>query len=414
MHFIDLMKSRQQVAQLTHPELLYEHLKKKGRTAYVGMDPTAQSLHVGHLMTIMGLRRWQQCGHRVIALLGGGTAMIGDPSGKTDLRKMMQEEDIARNGERFKGQLAKFIDLGNPAKGLLLNNLDWLKELSYLPFLRQIGPHFSVNRMLTAECFKQRLEKGLSFLEFNYMLLQSYDFLHLNKVYDCTLQMGGDDQWSNMLGGMELIRRLTNSQAFCLTMPLLTTSEGKKMGKTEAGAVWLDPDMTSPYEYYQYWRNVDDSLVMNCLRFFTELDDDRLQGLGQLKGQEINEGKKVLAFEATSLLHGPDEAKKSAATSQGLFTKDKGLGGLLGDEPHHLISKSDFQGSNLVIDLLVVSQICPSKAEARRLIKQGGLTIDGEKIDDFGATLSESDLQKEAGVLVRKGKKHYYRLGFSE
>ena len=410
MGFIETLRERGLIAQITHEDELREHLKEAPRTAYIGFDPTAASLHVGSLLQIMTLRRWQQAGGRVVALVGGGTVMVGDPTGKSELRQMLTPETIAGNMVGIKKQLEHFIDFSSPSRAIMVNNYDWLGKLNYLEFLREIGPHFSVNRMLTAECFKQRLEKGLSFLEFNYMLLQSYDFLHLYRHEQCTLQMGGDDQWSNILAGMELVRRLAGGKAFCLTTPLLTTSDGKKMGKTEKGAVWLDGSLTSPYEYFQYWRNVEDSVVGNSLAYFTELPMTEVNRLAALTGAGINEAKKVLAFEATRLLHGKEAAEQAAAAAQKLFSGGDGAGG---NEPEVLLAASEFGDGMGVLDLLVKAKVVPSKAEARRLVEQGGLAINGEKVDDIHGKIVRSDFKDESGCLIKKGKKHYFRLRLS-
>lgn len=411
MGFLETMKDRGMIAQITHEEELTEHLATGRRTAYIGFDPTASSLHIGSLMPIMGLRRWQQAGHRVIALVGGGTALVGDPSGKTDMRQMLTQDQVRANMEGIKVQLGKFLDFSTPERGLMVNNADWLAPLNYLSLLREVGPHFSVNRMLTAECFKQRLEKGLSFLEFNYMILQSYDFLHLFRTEQCTVQMGGDDQWSNILGGMELVRRLGGGKAFCLTYPLLTTSDGKKMGKTEKGAVWLDPQLTSPYEYYQFWRNVEDAKVGDCLAFFTELPLDEVRRLASLEGSQINDAKIVLAFEATKLLHGEAAAAEARASASSLFAS--GAAGT-GSEPVHYLSSEQAGAAANILEAVCLSGIVESKGEARRLITQGGLTVDGEKVTDLGYTIDRTRLSSADGVLIRKGKKHYYRLKISE
>lgn len=411
MSFIEVMKDRGMIAQITHEEELSEHLTGTARTAYIGFDPTASSLHVGSLMPIMGLRRWQQAGHRVVALVGGGTALIGDPTGKTDMRQMLTQDQIRFNMDGIKKQLSRFVDFSSPDKGIMVNNADWLAPLMYLPLLREIGPHFSVNRMLSADCFKQRMEKGLSFLEFNYMILQSYDFLHLFRAETCTVQMGGDDQWSNMLGGMELVRRLGSGKAFCLTFPLLTTSDGKKMGKTEQGAVWLDPEQTSPYEYFQFWRNVEDAKVAECLAFFTDLPMTEVRRLSAFDGAKINDAKIALAFETTKLLHGEAEAVKARESASTLFTAG-GIGG--GSEPEHTLTSEQVGSEVNVLEALLMSGIIESKAEGRRLISQGGLTLDGEKITELSYTMSRSSLEKSAGVLIRKGKKHYYRLRISD
>jgi tyrosyl-tRNA synthetase len=411
MGFLESMQERGMVAQITHEDELKEHLGSGVRTAYIGFDPTAVSLHVGSLMPIMGLRRWQQAGHRVVALVGGGTALIGDPSGKTDMRQMLSQDQIRTNMEGIKKQLSRFIDFSSPQKGIMVNNADWLAPLMYLPLLREIGPHFSVNRMLAADCFKQRMEKGLSFLEFNYMILQSYDFLHLYRAEHCTLQMGGDDQWSNMLGGMELVRRLGNGKSFCITFPLLVTSDGKKMGKTEKGAVWLDETQTSPYDYFQFWRNVEDAKVKDCLSFFTELPMLEINRLSALHGAKINEAKVALAFEATKLLHGEDAAQKAKEAAAALFTA--GTSGDA-DAPVHTLRAVEVGESLNVLDALVLAGILESKAEGRRLLSQGGLTVGSEKISDLGYTISRSALSTSDGVLIRKGKKHYYRLKISD
>ncbi|MDQ3230764.1 MAG: tyrosine--tRNA ligase [Pseudobdellovibrionaceae bacterium] len=397
------------LAQVTHEDELRAHLTGAVRTAYAGFDPTADSLHVGHLLPVLGLRRWQQAGHRVIALLGGGTALVGDPTGKTDMRQMADAETINARAEHFKKQLAPFIDFTDPKKGMVLNNADWLLKLQYLPLLREFGVHFSVNRMLTADSVKLRLEKGLSFLEFNYMILQSYDFYHLNKHEDCSVQLGGDDQWSNMLGGMELVRRKEQKQAFCVTLPLLVTSEGKKMGKTEKGAVWIDPNLTPPFDFFQYFRNIDDSMVEQCLFYFSDLPVAEVKRLGALRDREINDAKIVLAFEATKLVHGEEEANKAKSMAAGLFAG--GAGGKP-EAPEALVSAKDLPAGAAVsvVDVLVLAGIFASKSEARRLIEGGGLSLDNEKVTSTTATLDVARLKTEDGVLVRKGKKSYHTL----
>ena len=410
MGFLEVMQERGMLAQITHEEELRAHLSSGVRTAYAGFDPTADSLHVGHLLPVLALRLWQQAGHRVIVVLGGGTAMVGDPSGKTDMRSMQTPEAIAARVELFRAQLAPFLDLSNPAKGIVVNNADWLLTLSYLPMLRDIGVHFSVNRMLTADCFKQRLEKGLSFLEFNYMILQSYDFYHLSKFHDCSVQLGGDDQWSNMLGGMELVRRKEKKQAFCVTLPLLANSDGKKMGKTERGAVWIDPKLTSPYEFFQYFRNVDDEMVEKCLYYFSDLQAAEVKSLAALKGQQINEAKIILAYEATKLVHGEPEAAQARAKAAALFAG--GSAKLEAEAPEAWLKLSDLPAAatyNLV-DVLVMAKIFASKSEARRMIEQGGLAVDGEKVVSTQASLTLARLQGSEGVLVRRGKKLYHTL----
>ena len=411
MDFVETLKGRGMLAQITHPEELHAHLAEGPRTAYIGFDPTASSLHVGSLMPIMALRRWQQAGHRVIAVVGGGTALVGDPSGKSDMRQMLTREQIDTNMAGIKQQLERFVDMSDPSRGIILNNADWLVPLHYLEFLREIGPHFSVNRMLTAECFRQRLEKGLSFLEFNYMLLQSYDFLHLYREQACTIQMGGDDQWSNILGGMELVRRLVpNGKSFCITFPLLTTSDGKKMGKTEKGAVWLDADRTSPYEYFQFWRNVEDAKIRDCLAYFTELPMTEVDRLGQLAGAAINEAKVVLAYEATRLLHGEKEAILAREAAAQLFAGVSGHG----NEPEVVIDRKVLGDGLEVLEFLVITGIAPSKSEARRLVAQGGLVINGQKVEDMSYRVTPNDFLGAEGCLIRKGKKHHYRSRISD
>lgn len=405
MDFIGVMKERQMMAQVTHEDELIDHLSEAPRTAYAGFDPTADSLHVGHLLPVLGLRRWQQAGHRAIALCGGGTGLIGDPTGRTELRKVLDEDRINQNIEAFKKQLGRFLDFSSPEKGLLLNNAEWLKPLSYLPFLREVGPHFSVNRMLGAECFKQRLEKGLSFLEFNYMIFQSYDFYQLYLDHNCTVQIGGDDQWSNMLGGMELIRRKERGQAFCFTMPLLATSSGKKMGKTEGGAIWLDADKTSPFDLFQYFRNLEDDIIETCLYYFSDLAVSDIKDLLS-PGKNINEAKIVLAFEACKLIHGDEEASKSRDLAAKLF--DKSSQGE--DAPVVELDGDQFSEGASLLDILAAAKIIPTKSEGRRLMQQGGLQVDGEKANDPKALADLARFSGENGVLVKKGKKGFYRL----
>lgn len=395
------------LAQVTHEDELREYLKTGVRTAYAGFDPTADSLHVGHLLPVLALRRWQQAGHRVIALVGGGTAMVGDPSGKSEMRQMMTEEVIDQRVLRLKKQLSPFIDFSSPEKGIVVNNGDWLKGLMYLPMLREIGVHFSVNRMLSADCFKQRYEKGLSFLEFNYMILQSYDFLHLNKHEDCAVQLGGDDQWSNMLGGMELVRRKEHKQAFCATVPLLVNSQGKKMGKTESGALWLDPNMTSPYDFFQYFRNIDDDMVEKCLFYFTDLSVDEVRHWSGLKDKAINDAKVELAWQATKLVHGEEEANKSKGMASSLFAG----GGAAPNAPEVLIDGAHIQGAAInIVDLLTLSKLFPSKSEVRRMIEQGGLSLDGEKVETMELSIDTERLKSKDGILVKKGKKSFHVL----
>ena len=404
MNFVELLQSRTMLAQVAHPEELSSHLATGKRAAYAGFDPTAESLHVGNLMPIMALRRWQQAGHKAIVLMGGATAMIGDPSGKTEMRQMLTVEIIDKRIELLKKQFARFLDL-SPTNFAMTNNADWFRDMKYLPLLREIGADFTVNRMLAAECFKQRYEKGLSFLEFNYMILQSYDFLHLNRSFDCTVQLGGDDQWSNMIGGMELIRRREKKQAFVCTVPLLVNSAGLKMGKTEQGAVWLDPNMTPPYDLFQYFRNVEDASVEKCLFYFTDLPIDQVRRLGGLKDAAINDAKVTLAFEVTKLIHGESEATRARDQAKSLF------GGAGGDDaPVVEISRASFGDGLPVIDVLVAVKICETKSEARRLIEQGGLTIDDEKITDPKWILSVARFVDGSSALIRKGKKNFYKL----
>jgi tyrosyl-tRNA synthetase len=402
MSVLDILKERGYVEQLTHEDEIAELLAKEKITFYIGFDPTADSLHVGHFLGMMVMAHMQQAGHRPICLIGGGTAMVGDPSGKTDMRKMMTPEDIAHNGERFKKQMQRFIDFCE-GRALMLNNADWLLELNYVEFLRDIGVHFSVNRMLTAECFKQRLDKGLSFLEFNYMLMQSYDFLELNRQCNCVMQMGGDDQWSNILYGVDLIRRKESKPAYGLTFTLLTTSDGRKMGKTERGALWLDAEKTSPYDFYQYWRNVDDADVEKCLALLTFLPMDEVRRLGAFKDKEINMAKKRLAFEVTKLIHGHDEAEKAQQAAEALF----GGAGALDNAPTVSIA-TDLIGTKL-LDVLASTGIVPSKSEGRRLIQQGGLYIGDTKVSDPDFLLT-ADLFENNGLIIRKGKKNYHRI----
>ncbi|WP_373897671.1 tyrosine--tRNA ligase [Haloimpatiens sp. FM7315] len=389
------------IKQTTHEEIK-DILEKEKITFYIGFDPTADSLHVGHFIALMFMAHMQREGHRPIALVGGGTAMVGDPSGRTDMRKMLTKEDIEHNVSQIKKQLERFIDFSD-GKALLVNNADWLLNLNYVDFLREIGSCFSVNKMLTAECFKQRLEKGLSFLEFNYMLMQGYDFLELNRKYNCAMELGGDDQWSNMLAGIDLVRRKESKQVYAMTCTLLTNSEGKKMGKTAKGALWLDPEKTSPYDFYQYWRNVNDSDVEKCLSLLTFVPMEEVKRLGALKDAEINEAKKVLAFEVTKLVHGEDEAKKAQNAAEALF----GSGNNLDNVPTVMVDDSSIGG--LLLDILVEGKIVPSKSEGRRLIQQGGISINDELIKDAKALLEDRFFNDGEG-LVRRGKKKFYKI----
>jgi len=392
------------IQQVTHEEPLKEMLEKEKVTFYIGFDPTADSLHVGHFLQMVVMAHMQRAGHRPIALLGGGTTMVGDPSGKNDMRKMLTKEQINSNAESFKKQFSKLLDFSD-GKAIMVNNADWLLDLNYVNFLRDIGVHFSVNRMLAAECFKSRLERGLTFLEFNYMLMQSYDFLELYRRYNCKIQFGGDDQWSNIIGGVELVRKVEGGDAYGMTFTLLTTSTGKKMGKTESGAIWLDPEKTSPYEFYQYWRNVEDADVRKCLSLLTFLPMDEVNRLSSLEGQEINEAKKILAFEVTKLVHGEEEARKAQNAAEALFEG-------AGDSekiPGTSISKETLLSNSRVVDILILTNLAPSKGEAKRLITQGGIYINEERIDNFDREVNESDF-KDGRMMIRKGKKIYHRV----
>ena len=402
MSVLDTLVERGFVHQLTHEEEIAELLAKEKITFYIGFDPTADSLHVGHFLGMMVMAHMQRAGHRPICLIGGGTAMVGDPSGKTDMRKMMTRETIQHNGECFKKQMRRFIDFSED-KALMVNNADWLLQLNYVGMLRDVGASFSVNRMLTAECYKQRLERGLTFLEFNYMIMQAYDFLQLHRQLDCIMQMGGADQWSNILAGADLIRRKEGKPAYGLTFTLLTTSDGRKMGKTEKGALWLDPEKTSPYDFYQYWRNVDDADVQKCLALLTFLPMEEVRRLGALKDQEINTAKKVLAYEVTQLVHGQEAADKAQQAAEALF----GGAGVLDNAPTVSISR-EMIGMKLV-DVLAAVGIFASKGEGRRLIQGGGLYVADVKVADPDYVLS-GDLFDGNSVLIRKGKKSYHRL----
>ena len=404
----DVLKERGFIAQCTYEEDLKKALENEKVTFYVGFDPTADSLHIGHYIPIMAMAHMQKFGHRPIALVGGGTAMIGDPSGKTDMRKMMTREMVDANASAIKKQLSRFISFDED-KAIMADNADWLLGLNYVEFIRDIGAHFSVNRMLTAECYKQRLERGLTFLEFNYMLMQSYDFLMLNQKYGCTVQMGGDDQWSNMLSGADLIRRKERKDAFAMTFQLLLTHDGKKMGKTVAGALWLDPKKTSPYDFYQYWRNVDDEDVEKCLALLTFLPMDEVRELGALEGSEKNKAKRVLAYEVTKLVHGEEEANKAQQAAEALF----GGGALAGSVPTTHITEAQLDEDARVTTWAVNCGLCKSRGEARKTVEGGGLYIGDEKVSDVNKTLTWAELQGE-GVLLRKGKKSYHKLVAAE
>ncbi|GAB6149526.1 MULTISPECIES: tyrosine--tRNA ligase [Clostridium] len=402
VNVFDTLMERGYIKQTTHEEEIRELLGKEKITFYIGFDPTADSLHVGHFIAMMFMSHMQKAGHRPIALVGGGTAMIGDPSGKTDMRKMLSEEQIQANVAGIKKQLSRFIDFSDD-KAILVNNADWLLGAKYVEFIREIGVHFSVNKMLTAECFKQRLEKGLSFLEFNYMLMQAYDFLELNRKYGCVMELGGDDQWSNMIAGMDLIRRKERKPAFAMTCSLLTNSEGQKMGKTVGGALWLDAEKTSPYDFYQYWRNVADADVEKCLSLLTFVPMDEVKRLSSLEGAAINEAKKVLAFEVTKLVHGEEEAKKAQTAAEALFNG----GADMSNVPTIEVEK-DAIGTSL-LEILLNGKAIPSKKEGRRLIEQGGLYMNDENVKDPNIVLQESDLE-DGSALIKKGKKKYYRI----
>ena len=398
----DVLKERDLIAQTTHEEEIRELLGKEKVTFYIGFDPTADSLHVGHFLQMVVMKHMQNYGHRPIALVGGGTGTIGDPSGRTDMRQMMTMETIEHNCECFKKQLSRVIDFSND-KAIMVNNAQWLLKLNYVDFLRDIGACFSVNKMLTAECFKQRLEKGLSFLEFNYMLMQSYDFLMLNRKYDCKIELGGDDQWSNILGGIELCRRKDQKQVYGMTFRLLTNSEGKKMGKTASGAVWLDPNKTSPYDFYQYWVNVGDADVIRCLKMLTFVPMDQIREMEKWEGAQLNEAKRLLAYEVTKLVHGEEEANKVRDAAIAIFAK----GGVSADMPTKTLE--GFSGEMSILDALCNTGILPSKGEARRLIQQGGLTVNDEKITDVNKIITNDDF-KDGEMIVKKGKKSFFKV----
>lgn len=406
MHILDTLKERGFIAQVTFEDELYKQLEKEETTFYVGFDPTAESLHFGHFIPIIAMAHMQKAGHRPIALVGGGTAMIGDPSGKTDMRKMMTLETVAHNANAIKKQLAKFIDFSND-KALMVNNADWLLNLNYLEFIRDIGAHFSVNRMLAADCYKQRYERGLTFLEFNYMPMQSYDFLQLFKQHNCRLQMGGDDQWSNMLSGADLIRRKEREAAFACTFKLLLTSEGVKMGKTEKGALWLDANLCSPYDFYQYWRNIADADVEKCLSMLTFLPMDEVRRLSSLQGSDINEAKKVLAYECTKLVHNDEEAEKAQLAAAALFDNK---GGSLEDMPTFIVTGSMLDEDNRLTTLLHLCGLCTSRSDARKMVQQGAVLVDNEKISDIDYRITAEMLRQTEGILLRRGKKNYCRL----
>lgn len=405
----DILKERGFLEQATHEEEIRELLGKEHVTFYIGFDATADSLTAGHFLTIMAMMHMQRAGHRPIALLGGGTTMIGDPSGKSDMRTMMTRETIEHNAKRFYEQLSKFLDFSE-GKAIVANNADWLLDLNYVDLLREVGVHFSVNRMLTAECYKQRMERGLTFFEFNYMIMQSYDFWKLHELYDCQLEMGGNDQWSNIIGGVELIRRKEQKPAYGLTFKLLTTSEGIKMGKTMKGALWLDPEKTSPYEFYQYWRNIEDVKVEECLGLLTFLPMEEVRRLGALEGAEINHAKEVLAYEVTKIVHGEEEARKAQDAAKALFVH----GGKSEDIPTTTYPRAELEKGKDLITLLVDTKLAKNRSEGRRLIQQGGVTVNDEKITDFARLFTTADFDEEGALLIKKGKKGYHQIKAAE
>ena len=404
MTIYDELKARGLIAQVTDEEEIKEVINNGKATFYIGFDCTADSLTAGHFMALTLMKRLQQAGNRPIALIGGGTTMIGDPSGRTDMRKMLTKEDIDHNAECFKRQMEKFIEFGD-GKAMMLNNADWLLNLNYIELLREVGPCFSVNNMLRAECYKQRMEKGLSFLEFNYMIMQSYDFYHLFQNYGCNMEFGGDDQWSNMLGGTELIRRKLGKDAYAMTITLLTDSQGKKMGKTAGNAVWLDPNKTSPFEFYQYWRNVGDADVLKCIRMLTFLPLEQIDEMDHWEGEQLNKAKEILAYELTKMVHGEEEAEKAQATARGLFSG-------AADHENMPSTKLDAElvkdGGVGLLAAMVAAGLCGSNREARQLVQQGGVLVDGEKVTDPKAVLTVDALNK--GVVIKKGKKFYHKV----
>ena len=404
MTIYDELKARGLIAQVTDEEEIKEMINNGKATFYIGFDCTADSLTAGHFMALTLMKRLQQAGNRPIALLGGGTTMIGDPSGRTDMRKMLTKEDIDHNAECFKRQMERFIEFGE-GKALMLNNADWLLNLNYIELLREVGPCFSVNNMLRAECYKQRMEKGLSFLEFNYMIMQSYDFYHLFQNYGCNMEFGGDDQWSNMLGGTELIRRKLGKDAYAMTITLLTDSQGKKMGKTAGNAVWLDPNKTSPFEFYQYWRNVGDADVLKCIRMLTFLPLEQIDEMDHWEGEQLNKAKEILAYELTKMVHGEDEAEKAQATARGLFSGAADHENMPATQLDAALVKDGAVG---LLAAMVAAGLCGSNREARQLVQQGGVLVDGEKITDPKAVLTVDALNK--GVVIKKGKKVYHKV----
>ena len=404
MTIYDELVARGLIAQVTDEEEIKELINNGKATFYIGFDPTADSLHVGHFMALCLMKRLQMAGNKPIALIGGGTAMIGDPSGRTDMRQMMTKETIQHNCDCFKKQMERFIDFSE-GKAMMVNNADWLLDLNYVELLREVGAHFSVNRMLTAECYKQRMEKGLSFLEFNYMIMQSYDFLELYRKYGCNLQFGGDDQWSNMLGGTELIRRKLGKNACAMTITLLLNSEGKKMGKTAKGAVWLDANKTTPFEFYQYWRNVADADVLKCIKMLTFLPLEEIEQMESWEGSELNKAKEILAYELTNLVHGEEEAKKAQDAARALFAS-----GSAANMPTYEVQEADLvDGAIDILSLLHVSGLVPSKSEARRAVTQGGVTVDGEKVTDIKTVYTKEQLAGD-GIVLKRGKKNFRKI----
>ena len=401
----DVLKERGFIEQCTDEEKVREIFGKEKVTFYIGFDATADSLTAGHFLTVMAMMHMQRAGHRPIALLGGGTTMIGDPSGKSDMRTMMTRETIDYNAKRFQEQLSKFITFDND-KAIIANNADWLLDLNYVDFLREVGVHFSVNKMLTAECYKQRMEKGLTFFEFNYMLMQSYDFWKLNQLYGCTMELGGNDQWSNIIGGVELIRRKEQKEAYGLTFKLLTTSEGKKMGKTMKGAVWLDPQKTTPYEFFQYWRNIEDVKVEECLGLLTFLPMDEVRRLGALPGSEINQAKEVLAYEITKIVHGEEEADKAREAARAVFAN----GGKSEDMPTTEFARTDLEAGKDIISLLVETKLCTTRSDARRMIEQGGVTVNDQKVTDVKQLFTTADFDADDELIIKKGKKGFHKV----
>ena len=405
MSVFDELKARGMIAQMTNEEKIRDLMENQKIKFYIGFDPTADSLHVGHFVQIMVMAHMQRAGHVPIALFGGGTGMIGDPSGKTDMRKMLTKETIQHNIDCFQKQMSKLVDFSD-GKALMVNNADWLLNLNYIEFLREVGVHFSVNRMLAAECYKQRLERGLSFFELNYMIMQSYDFLVLSREYDCQLEFGGDDQWSNIIGGVELNRRMDGREVCGMTFNLLQTSDGRKMGKTEKGAVWLGSEKTSPYEFYQYWRNVDDADVINCMKMLTFIPLDEIAEYEKLEGSALNQAKEKLAFEVTKLIHGAEEAQKAQSAAKALFSSSADAEHM----PTTVLKPEQFTDDTItVIDILVAASLAKSKGEARRLIEQGGITVDDGRVTNLGAAVSKADFAK-GHVLVKKGKKVFHKI----